>query len=305
MAVLPPPRSSFRALLRLRNASDPDGQELRDSWSQTLTELGAPAGQAANRPASSWPSPDPAVGNYDAGEKIQAAVSEVGQRLCALRTQVVVDGVERVDWTIQGNGASLVTVREPTLAEATQAAQDLLLITAPSLPGMRGQRNAVVAYFAHHLALVPSQHAAVLELLDAAVNVALPPVFTIKNTALVPRPWALETMLLPERLERAPLWHSSFPSGHAVGAYTTATLLSRMVGANQVLSDTSSALARIVARNRERGWVHTRLDSDAGQAIGVALGNWLYEAATSQAATYPLWASMQEYARQSLPPSWP
>lgn len=299
MTMLPPPKHSVRGLLLLQTV-DPNGQELRDSWTQTLGEIALSLPATRTPPAASVPSPDPVVGGYDSGEKIQAAISEVGLRLCARRLPADPKTGE-LRWSVDADGTSIAQVAEPLMADAQAAATSLSGLPVPPMAGLLGQRNWIAVYFMHHIGLAPVQHRPLLDLMDAALNVVMLPIFTIKNTAQIPRPWVLEPRLDPPRIDKGPLWHSSFPSGHATQAHACARLLGKLVGADANLQGNLDQLAAVIAGNREKAWVHTALDSAAGRVIGNALGQWLHEAATVHKATFPAWASMQEYARRQLP----
>lgn len=288
MTSIPPPQMSRNGLRSLRDVESGFGNELRESWQRTLTKLTLPRGGFAT-PGPAPCKADAAIGGLESSELYARVFAEMMPRLHTLKP-----GAE---WKVRADGAELCSLLQPNLQDVRAAANALVAAPALDRPGLRGQRDWIGIYFAHELTLDPARHGLVLDLIDIAAGIVMLPTFALKNGANIPRPWDIG-------VGRAPIidkiWHASWPSGHATAAYVFAHVLGALAGADAVEQARLDQLAGVVATFRERALVHTPLDSDAGRILGTAVGTWLVEAATTDCATHPDWASLYELARQQL-----
>jgi membrane-associated phospholipid phosphatase len=292
MTTMPPPKQSFHGLKALENTSDPLGDSLRDSWSDSFAlPLIAPGAVSTPVPPSAL---DPALQHIDSTAKWSRAFADLMPRVTA------VEDAKTRAWSVQGNGTAFgAAVSPPDPAALTQAMDRLRRQAWRSTGGIAGQRDWIPIYFAKALGLNTGSHGRILDLLDIALGVTMIPVFRIKNSANVLRPWQLDPNVRP----RIPhLWHSSFPSGHAAGAHVCAAMLIGLANPGAADRVRLHALAQVIAKNRELANVHTDLDSDAGREVGQAVGQWLLSAALTAGGPYAVWPSLYEYARQELFP---
>lgn len=288
MTVIIPPRMSQTGLEHLLDHSRPVGNLLRASWVISQGRLKKPAG-ARKTPDTAQCKPAPTVGSMEPSEMHAAIMAEMGPRITTSRNGS--------DWRLHLDGTQTAPITQPSLPDVATAVGGLVKEPLATRAGLRGQRDWVAIYFARLLGFQPGSHAAVLDLLDCAVNLAMGPTFALKNGAKIPRPLDVDPTL-EEVVER--LWHASWPSGHAAAAYTIATVLGRLTGADAAEQERLDELADMVAVNREKALVHTPLDSNAGRMVGQAVGQWLADSATTGCKTHPTWASLWEAARQQL-----
>jgi hypothetical protein len=123
-----------------------------------------------------------------------------------------------------------------------------------------------------------------LELLATAMRFVAHVVMLIKHALAVPRPDEFTPQIQP--MIPTP-GHGSLPSGHATEAFMFATTLCRLLDAAEladvIKNGTGEQLYRQASRiavNRTVAGVHYPIDSIAGAALGVSLGNLLASVAT-------------------------
>lgn len=291
MTTMPPPHTSARGFSHLNDASSRLGNDLRLSWQHTLANLTSPRGAQTATQATACKT-DPTVPALEPARLHALAMGELGQRLMAVK---VGSG-----WNLQADGVNLLAnpLIPPNAAELAQAVANMPPPPkAADLPGLLGQRDWISIYFAQDLGWVPAQHGLVLDLLDVAVNVAMVPTFGIKLGAAVARPW--EVSGTRKRLFDPP-WHPSWPSGHGVAAFLCSDLLKALTGADAAMQLRLDELAQWIAENRERGQVHTALDTAAGRQVGQAVAGWLVRLATTNCTDGSPWTSLFEAARKTL-----
>jgi hypothetical protein len=119
-------------------------------------------------------------------------------------------------------------------------------------------------------------HPYTVECLDAAAALIDELVHPLKHDFNAPRPAKRSPRIVP--LLQAPT-HFSFPSGHATYSYCAAELLASLCGTQfSNKGDLRSVLqgaAELISDNRVVAGLHYPCDSDAGRAVGYALGRWL------------------------------
>lgn len=91
-----------------------------------------------------------------------------------------------------------------------------------------------------------------------------------KDLFVIPRPAALWGDIQP--MIAAP-GHASFPSGHATQAFAAIAVLVALLG--ERAGKTPRRLAQQIADNRVTAGIHYPFDSDAGHALGHAVGIWI------------------------------
>ena len=85
--------------------------------------------------------------------------------------------------------------------------------------------------------------------------------------------------------------HQSFPSGHASYASAIVELVIALVRLDPKQQAYLRVLAERIASNREGAGLHTSLDTNEGNKLGVFLGQWMAKAANEN-VSYPKWATL-------------
>jgi hypothetical protein len=159
-------------------------------------------------------------------------------------------------------------VNEPTKSESRRRTEQLAELVL--------QADAAPYFMLAVVGATPVTHPYTIECLDAAGSLASAVLHPIKHTFRTPRPSTRSARIVP--LIHTPS-HYSFPSGHATYVYCAAELLAALAGQQHPdPGDLRSALQRaaaLIADNRVVAGVHYPADSDAGRAIGFAIGRWL------------------------------
>jgi membrane-associated phospholipid phosphatase len=182
-----------------------------------------------------------------------------------------------------GNPSVIATLRRPTMDQLlTDAA--LGLKGAKSKKALRrAQADSIMAQATNldvilleSLGRDPARHPSVYALLHVTLEVAASAAYLFKHLFAIPRPATLWGNIEP--LIAAP-GHASFPSGHAAQAYAAVEVLKPLLGTNA--GSTPDALAASIAENRVIAGVHYPFDSEAGEALGRAVGAWVAGSATA------------------------
>ena len=126
-----------------------------------------------------------------------------------------------------------------------------------------------------------------LRVMDVVTNVVSVPVHVIKNHLDVKRPSELDCRVVP--LIPVP-GHASFPGGHAAATYALATVLGRLMNADEAQRRALGRIARRISKNRERAGLHTRLDTRAGRRLGRLMGNWMVDVAQEDEFKHQPWS---------------
>lgn len=120
------------------------------------------------------------------------------------------------------------------------------------------------------------------DVVPAVVTVA---VHRLKHLARVPRPSELETDL--KTTIDNPLF-TAYPGGHAAIAHAMAKVLSVVTGASDAELTT---LANRIAKDRELAAIHTDIDTAGGQGVGMAMAQWMLDAA-NEPETFGPWSGV-------------
>ena len=129
-------------------------------------------------------------------------------------------------------------------------------------------------------------------LIDVVVAVVTAPTHRLKHLLQVPRPtdgvWGADKVaaaIIP-----AP-GYTAYPSGHATVCAAAAVVLGAVVRDPAAKGRKLMKLAEEIGLNRERAGLHTKLDTDAGIALGTDIGKWMVEAFDHQSA-FPTWRQL-------------
>lgn len=133
------------------------------------------------------------------------------------------------------------------------------------------------------------------DLMRVIIEVVGVSVHWFKDAFAVPRPYELAKLSeMPAPMLDHP-GHASFPGGHAAQAAALASVLAELAGDRLDKSGSATKggldeVAALVAKSREFAGLHYPIDTEAGLALGTALGEYL----ASQQASFPqlrtLWA---------------
>lgn len=163
--------------------------------------------------------------------------------------------------------------------------------TADNAVQILAQARSPELMFALEVGARPAQHANTLLLIDVVAEVVSAPLYELKRRFDVPRPVELienTSALLPNP------GHASFPGGHATIAYALASVVGQVTNATPEYAARLTALAKLLATNRERAGLHTSSDTAAGKMLGEMLGVWmLKEAVNSEGA----WEALVQAAK--------
>lgn len=127
-------------------------------------------------------------------------------------------------------------------------------------------------------------------LIDVVVEVVTAPTHRLKHLLQVPRPtagvWGAEVAaIIPVP------GYTAYPSGHATVCAAAAVVLGAVVKDRAAKGQKLMRLAEEIGLNRERAGLHTKLDTDAGIALGTDIGNWMVEAFDHESA-FPTWRQL-------------
>jgi hypothetical protein len=170
-----------------------------------------------------------------------------------------------------------------------------------SYADLRGDRGAEImtqmggalAFLSAIPFVQPARTPYTLELLAAALRLANAVEMRFKQALASRRPMEYSPQVQPMILTPS---HSTFPSGHATEAFTSAYVLWRLLRATNVkpYADTSwrielMRLASRVAVNRTVAGVHFPVDSAAGCFLGLRLGRFFWKRCTAPNAGADFW----------------
>lgn len=152
------------------------------------------------------------------------------------------------------------------------------------------QLGPPLAYWSMVLNLHPERHRWTLEVLGAALRLANYAEMRFKHALACRRPVEYSPQLQPMILTPG---HGSLPSGHATEANIAAYVLWKLVSSADSTKSTEwlEQLMRLAARvaiNRTIAGVHFPVDSAAGQLLGLTLGAYFVQRATT-GGTYQAW----------------
>ena len=189
------------------------------------------------------------------------------------------DGVAR----LQAEGATLpfLEVQRPTLAQFERQLKWLRTyadLREDRLAEIVSQQDDILSFFGSIALLDDQRRLRTLEILEAAVRMAIHVELKVKHLCRVPRPVDFSREVQP--IVQTPD-HSAFPSGHSTEAFLTATLMHRlMTGKGPKDGVAASAqvyrLAHRIASNRTVAGVHFPVDSASGALMGCLLGEYIY-----------------------------
>lgn len=180
-----------------------------------------------------------------------------------------------------------------------QAAATMILSTTSEadkrIAEIVSQANAIELLFALELGLSAAQHPRTIDLIELASAAIAAPLYEAKRLADVARPSELISGSAP----RIPVpGHASFPSGHATASHALAALLKVLCRSNSQRSCRLDALAARLADNRRYAGLHTVSDTEAGAALGQAVGAWL---ATKARDSIAQWREHYDEAAREWP----
>lgn len=195
------------------------------------------------------------------------------------------DATKVADLAVSNSTASVTTVaqlRRPTM----QQLREEPILGLPKTKGRKGDRmaksDAIMAeatmldfIMLEALGRDQARHRSLYSLLNVTFEVAAAASHQFKHLFVVPRPATLWGDIEP--LIASP-GHASFPSGHATQAYAAVEVLQAILA--DKAGNKLATLARSVADNRVIAGVHYDFDSEAGEALGRAIGAWVVACAT-------------------------
>ena len=189
------------------------------------------------------------------------------------------DGMARLQ--AEGASAPFLEIQRPSLAQMERQLKWLRTyadLRDDRLSEISTQQDDLLSYFGSVALLDDQRRLRTLEILEAAVRLAIHVELKVKHLCRVPRPVDFSREVQP--IVQTPD-HSAFPSGHSTEAFLIATLMHRLmtgkgpkdgVGASAQLY----RLAHRIASNRTVAGVHFPVDSAAGALMGCLLGEYIY-----------------------------
>ncbi|HUG22983.1 hypothetical protein [Piscinibacter sp.] len=196
-----------------------------------------------------------------------------------------------VTLNLPGNIAvPLPSVARLDLLQSLRRIKGQVATAMPFLAEIAAQAEHPGVFFALALGMTTKTHMYTLDLMDAVNDIVAGPVHSIKAQLQLPRPSQFRTDLGSDAADPwiPDPWHTSYPSGHAAGAYALAAVLTELTGASSLRDD----VARRIAKNREKAGVHSERDTSAGEQLGTALGQWMVAAAALRTPPYDVWAAL-------------
>lgn len=189
------------------------------------------------------------------------------------------DGTARL--LAAGAAAPFLEIQRPSLAQMERQLKWLRTyadLRDDGLAEVSIQQDDILSFFGSVALLDDQRRLRTLEILEAAVRLAIHVELKVKHLCRVPRPvdFAREVQPMVQTPD-----HSTFPSGHATEAFLVATLMHRlMTGAGPKAGVGASAqlyrLAHRIASNRTVAGVHFPIDSAAGALMGCLLGEYVF-----------------------------
>ena len=134
------------------------------------------------------------------------------------------------------------------------------------------------AFWSSIVYLHPERTKKTIELLDAALRLANFVEMRIKHALACRRPNELSPQVQPIILTPG---HGTFPSGHSTENHMIARILWELLGRGPVLGEQLMRGAARIAVNRTVAGVHFPIDTAAGQMLGLALGRYFIQRATT------------------------
>jgi hypothetical protein len=229
---------------------------------------------------------DPNLFAYDRSVRLSLVLSQLRSEITlekpsdnnGLRTMVAkVAGKEVWNITAPEPGAGAAFFSED-LAEVVKVSNEVNKASrrrSNQLAELVVQHHEAPIFMLAAVGATSETHPYTVECLDAAAAMIDALVHPIKHAFSAPRPARRSPRVVP--LLQAPT-HFSFPSGHATYAYCAAEILASICDQFSDKTDLRDALQRaadLIADNRVVAGVHYPCDSDAGRAVGYALGRWL------------------------------
>ena len=183
--------------------------------------------------------------------------------------------------TMTTTWANLITIVPPTL----QTFKDQLALVAGYADLRADRAREIVAqmavpygFWASVLPLYRARHRYTYELLHLVIRLAKYAEMGFKNAFGVRRPHELSPQIQP--IIPTPN-HGAFPSGHATEAHAGARVLFELVTKGTTTSTAAVQLREVLMRqaariaiNRTVAGMHYPVDSMAGQALGLAIGDY-------------------------------
>ncbi len=189
------------------------------------------------------------------------------------------DGIARL--VAEGAGAAFLEIQRPTLAQMERQLKWLRTyadLRDDRLNEISTQQDDLMSYFGAVALLDDQRRLRTLEILEAAVRLAIHVEMKVKHICRMPRPVDFSREVQP--IVQTPD-HSAFPSGHATEAFLIATLMHRLMtgkGPKDGVGGSAQVyrLAHRIASNRTVAGVHFPVDSAAGALMGCLLGEYIY-----------------------------
>jgi len=142
------------------------------------------------------------------------------------------------------------------------------------------------AFWSSVVPLHPERARKTIELLDAALRLANYVEMRIKHALACRRANELSPQVQPIILTPG---HGSFPSGHSTENHMIARILWELFGKGPELGEQLMREASRIAVNRTVAGVHFPVDTAAGQVLGLALGRYFIQRATTAGLTFDAW----------------
>ncbi len=189
------------------------------------------------------------------------------------------DGLARLH--TQGAGAPFLEIQRPSLTQMERQLKWLRTyadLRDDRLAEISTQQDDILSYFGAVAFLDDQRRLRSLEIVEAAVRLAIHVELKVKHLCRMPRPIDFSREVQP--IVQTPD-HSAFPSGHSTEAFLTATILHRLMtgkGPKDGVSRSAQLyrLAHRIASNRTVAGVHFPIDSAAGALMGCLLGEYIY-----------------------------
>jgi membrane-associated phospholipid phosphatase len=210
-----------------------------------------------------------------------------------LKTSVVATG----QTPPAGAWSPFITMNRPTAAildqqlELVNGYADLRIDRAREIVA---QMSPQYAFWGSVVPLYGARHRHTIELIGMVLRLAKYAEMNFKNALCVRRPHEYSAQIQP--MIQTPI-HGSLPSGHSTEAHAVARVLCRLIsgptntGSAQQLQLRQQLMAQAarIAINRTVAGVHYPVDSQAGQMLGIALGDYFIARATGSAAPVDAW----------------
>ncbi|HET9472749.1 MAG TPA: phosphatase PAP2 family protein [Steroidobacteraceae bacterium] len=166
------------------------------------------------------------------------------------------------------------------------------------------QMGPPVAFWSSIVNLHPDRRRWTLEMLEVALRFANWVEMRFKHILACRRPVEYSPQIQPMILTPG---HGAFPSGHATEAFMIAYLLWRLIrdaqGADLDWVEQLMRQASRIAINRTIAGVHFPVDSEAGQFLGLTLGQYFYQRCHGMDRGAPMQIQPRRFDGERFPPA--